>query len=31
MKEWMHELHRNQYQLKREGRIALRNGIWYAV
>ena len=30
-KEWMHELRRNQYQLKREGRIALRNGMWYAV
>jgi len=30
-KELMHELRRNQHQLKREGRIALRSGIWYAV
>ena len=30
-KEWMHELRRNQPQLKREGRIALRNGMWHIV
>ena len=30
-KEWMHELRRNQFQLKREGRMTLRNGMWYIV
>ena len=30
-KERMHELRRNEFQLKREGRIALRNGIWHGV
>jgi len=29
--EWKHELRRNQFQLKREGRIALRNSMWYIV
>jgi len=30
-KEWMHELRRNQHQLEPERRMALRNGIRYAV
>jgi hypothetical protein len=30
-KEWMHELRRNQFQLKRDGRIALGNGMWHLV
>lgn len=29
--EWKHELRRHQFQLKREGRIALRIGMWYIV
>jgi hypothetical protein len=29
--ERKHELRRNQFQLKREGRIALRNGKWHLV
>jgi hypothetical protein len=30
-KEWIHELRRNQFQLKRDGRIPLGNGIWHLV
>jgi hypothetical protein len=29
--EWKHELRRNQYQLKREGRMALTGGEWRLV
>ena len=29
--EWKHELRRYEFRLKREGRIALRNGMWYIV
>ena len=29
--EWMHELRRNQYQLKREGRVVLNSGKWSLI